>query len=195
MIMEKSMSTVRGSPWDIPLPARGTRVLVTLLHEMRRADIEYGLASICGGGGLGIATILKRRPLKPFFHCPPVERLGFHTSSSFSTGGVDAHIELDAHALGAGPHNFPYDFNGLFISMEGNGHADGFTHGDCFVRLDKDPPGVDIRNKIDEAEVHGGIADLQQTPLTDMTSTFFGGCFYGFVYHVRFFFGLVVNLQ
>jgi len=34
---------------------------VTLLHEMKRGHIEYGLASICGGGGLGIAAVLKKR--------------------------------------------------------------------------------------------------------------------------------------
>jgi acetyl-CoA C-acetyltransferase len=44
-----------------PIACTGTRVLVTLLHEMKRNDIEYGLASICGGGGLGIAMVLKKR--------------------------------------------------------------------------------------------------------------------------------------
>ncbi len=45
-----------------PIACTGTRVLVTLLHEMKRSNIEYGLASICGGGGLGIAAILKKWP-------------------------------------------------------------------------------------------------------------------------------------
>jgi acetyl-CoA C-acetyltransferase len=44
-----------------PIACTGTRVLVTLLHEMKRGNIEYGLASICGGGGLGIAAVLKKR--------------------------------------------------------------------------------------------------------------------------------------
>ncbi|RTZ90662.1 MAG: acetyl-CoA C-acyltransferase [Deltaproteobacteria bacterium] len=43
-----------------PIACTGTRVLVTLLHEMRRRDVRYGLATICGGGGLGIAAILER---------------------------------------------------------------------------------------------------------------------------------------
>jgi len=43
-----------------PIACTGTRVLVTLLHEMKRGSIEYGLASICGGGGLGIAAVLKK---------------------------------------------------------------------------------------------------------------------------------------
>jgi len=44
-----------------PIACTGTRVLVTLLHEMKRGDVEYGLATICGGGGLGIASVLKKR--------------------------------------------------------------------------------------------------------------------------------------
>jgi acetyl-CoA C-acetyltransferase len=43
-----------------PIACTGTRVLVTLLHEMKRGNIEYGLASICGGGGLGIAAVFKK---------------------------------------------------------------------------------------------------------------------------------------
>jgi acetyl-CoA C-acetyltransferase len=33
---------------------------VTLLYEMRRRDAEYGLATLCIGGGQGIAMIIKR---------------------------------------------------------------------------------------------------------------------------------------
>ncbi|MDI7260295.1 MAG: acetyl-CoA C-acyltransferase [Thermodesulfobacteriota bacterium] len=44
-----------------PIACTGTRVLVTLLHEMRRRNSRYGLESICGGGGLGIAAIFERR--------------------------------------------------------------------------------------------------------------------------------------
>ena len=44
-----------------PIACTGTRVLVTLLHEMKRGDVEFGMATICGGGGLGIASILKKR--------------------------------------------------------------------------------------------------------------------------------------
>ncbi len=43
-----------------PIACTGTRVLVTLLHEMKRRGVSYGLESICGGGGLGIAAVLKR---------------------------------------------------------------------------------------------------------------------------------------
>lgn len=44
-----------------PIACTGTRVLVTLLHEMRRRKSRYGVESICGGGGLGIAAIFERR--------------------------------------------------------------------------------------------------------------------------------------
>jgi len=43
-----------------PIAATGTRVLVTLLHEMQRRDARYALESICGGGGLGIAAIFEK---------------------------------------------------------------------------------------------------------------------------------------
>jgi acetyl-CoA C-acetyltransferase len=43
-----------------PIACTGTRVLVTLLHEMKRRGARYGLESICGGGGLGIAAIFER---------------------------------------------------------------------------------------------------------------------------------------
>jgi acetyl-CoA C-acetyltransferase len=42
-----------------PIACTGTRVLVTLLHEMRRRNARYGLECICGGGGLGIAAVLE----------------------------------------------------------------------------------------------------------------------------------------
>ena len=43
-----------------PIAATGTRVLVTLLHEMKRRGVKFGLESICGGGGLGIAAVFER---------------------------------------------------------------------------------------------------------------------------------------
>ncbi len=44
-----------------PIACTGTRVLVTLLYEMRRRGTHYGLEAICGGGGLGIAAVLERK--------------------------------------------------------------------------------------------------------------------------------------
>jgi len=43
-----------------PIACTGTRVLVTLLHEMKRRQSRYGLECICGGGGLGIAAVFER---------------------------------------------------------------------------------------------------------------------------------------
>lgn len=43
-----------------PIGASGARILVTLIHEMRRRNSRYGLASLCIGGGQGIATIIER---------------------------------------------------------------------------------------------------------------------------------------
>ena len=44
-----------------PIAATGVRVLVTLVHEMRRRGVQYGLECICGGGGLGIAAVFERK--------------------------------------------------------------------------------------------------------------------------------------
>lgn len=43
-----------------PIAATGTMRLVTLLHEMKRRDVRYGLETICGGGGQGICAIFER---------------------------------------------------------------------------------------------------------------------------------------
>ncbi len=43
-----------------PIAATGVRVLVTLVHEMKRRGATYGLECICGGGGLGIAAVFER---------------------------------------------------------------------------------------------------------------------------------------
>lgn len=43
-----------------PVGASGARILVTLLHIMQRHDHKVGLASLCIGGGMGTAVILKR---------------------------------------------------------------------------------------------------------------------------------------
>ena len=43
-----------------PIGASGARILVTLLHEMRRRDAARGLATLCIGGGMGIAMCVER---------------------------------------------------------------------------------------------------------------------------------------
>ncbi|MFN9028842.1 MAG: acetyl-CoA C-acetyltransferase [Betaproteobacteria bacterium] len=43
-----------------PIGASGARILVTLLHEMQRRDSKRGLASLCIGGGMGVALAVER---------------------------------------------------------------------------------------------------------------------------------------
>ena len=43
-----------------PVGATGARVLVTLAYEMRRRNAKYGLATMCIGGGMGIAMVVER---------------------------------------------------------------------------------------------------------------------------------------
>ncbi|MFJ5790343.1 acetyl-CoA C-acetyltransferase [Lysinibacillus sp. NPDC093197] len=43
-----------------PIGASGARILVTLLHEMEKRDAKTGLATLCIGGGQGVATVVQR---------------------------------------------------------------------------------------------------------------------------------------
>ena len=43
-----------------PIGASGCRIVVTLLHEMKRRSSKKGLATLCIGGGMGIAMCLER---------------------------------------------------------------------------------------------------------------------------------------
>jgi acetyl-CoA C-acetyltransferase len=43
-----------------PIGASGARILVTLLHEMQKRDAKRGLASLCIGGGMGVALAVER---------------------------------------------------------------------------------------------------------------------------------------
>ena len=43
-----------------PVGASGARVLVTLLHEMQKRDVKRGLATLCIGGGMGVAMCIER---------------------------------------------------------------------------------------------------------------------------------------
>ena len=43
-----------------PIGASGTRILVTLIHEMIKQDVKKGLATLCIGGGMGIAMCVER---------------------------------------------------------------------------------------------------------------------------------------
>lgn len=59
---DKSRVNVNGGAISLghPIGASGARILVTLLYEMKRRNCKLGLATLCIGGGLGIATIIER---------------------------------------------------------------------------------------------------------------------------------------
>ena len=44
-----------------PIGCTGARIIVTLIHAMRRQDYQFGLATLCIGGGQGMATIIERK--------------------------------------------------------------------------------------------------------------------------------------
>ena len=44
-----------------PIGASGTRIIVTLIHEMSKISAKKGLATLCIGGGMGIAMCIERK--------------------------------------------------------------------------------------------------------------------------------------
>ena len=42
-----------------PIGSSGSRIIVTLVHEMRRRGLKYGLATLCVAGGMGMATVIE----------------------------------------------------------------------------------------------------------------------------------------
>jgi acetyl-CoA C-acetyltransferase len=43
-----------------PVGATGARIMATLLHEMERRDVQFGLETMCIGGGQGMAAVIER---------------------------------------------------------------------------------------------------------------------------------------
>ena len=43
-----------------PLGSTGTKLMTTLLHEMERREVRYGLQTMCEGGGVANVTIIER---------------------------------------------------------------------------------------------------------------------------------------
>jgi len=62
MAFDLDRVNVRGGSISLghPIGATGTRIVVTLLHEMRRRNESLGLATLCVSGGLGMALLLER---------------------------------------------------------------------------------------------------------------------------------------
>src|SRR5687768_17798274 len=60
--LDRSRTNVNGGAIALghPLGATGTRLVLTVLHELQRRGKRYGLATACIGGGQGIAMIVER---------------------------------------------------------------------------------------------------------------------------------------
>ena len=60
--LDRSKGNVNGSGISLghPVGATGTRIVVTLVHEMIRRGVNIGIASLCAGGGMGYALLLRR---------------------------------------------------------------------------------------------------------------------------------------
>lgn len=58
---DRAIVNVNGSGIALghPVGCTGARIVVTLLHEMQRRDVKYGLATLCVGGGQGMAVIVE----------------------------------------------------------------------------------------------------------------------------------------
>jgi len=60
--LNRDITNVNGSGIALghPVGCTGTRIVITLLNEMKRRNLKYGLATLCVGGGMGMATIWSR---------------------------------------------------------------------------------------------------------------------------------------
>ena len=61
-IRDRDKVNVNGGAISIghPVGASGARIIVTLVHEMEKRNSKYGLATLCIGGGMGVATIWEK---------------------------------------------------------------------------------------------------------------------------------------
>jgi acetyl-CoA C-acetyltransferase len=59
--LPRTITNVNGSGISLghPVGSTGCRIVVTLLHEMKRRGSRYGLATLCVGGGMGMAMIVE----------------------------------------------------------------------------------------------------------------------------------------
>lgn len=62
--LDRSITNVHGSGISLghPVGATGTRLITTLLYELRRIGGRYGLVTICAGGGMGVALVIDAKP-------------------------------------------------------------------------------------------------------------------------------------
>jgi acetyl-CoA C-acetyltransferase len=59
--LDRSITNVNGSGISLghPVGATGSRIVITLIYEMKKRKNKYGLATLCAGGGMGTAVILE----------------------------------------------------------------------------------------------------------------------------------------
>jgi acetyl-CoA C-acetyltransferase len=62
--LNRAITNINGSGISLghPVGCTGTRIITTLLYEMKRQKLKYGLATLCAGGGMGTAIIVERDP-------------------------------------------------------------------------------------------------------------------------------------
>jgi acetyl-CoA C-acetyltransferase len=60
--LNREITNVNGSGISLghPVGATGCRILVSLIYEMQKRNLKYGLATLCGGGGVSMAMIIER---------------------------------------------------------------------------------------------------------------------------------------
>lgn len=60
--LNREITNVNGSGISLghPVGCTGTRIITTLLYEMKRRDVKTGLATLCAGGGMGTSVIIQR---------------------------------------------------------------------------------------------------------------------------------------
>jgi len=58
--LDRSKTNVNGSGIGLghPVGCTGLRIVISLVYEMARRDVELGLATLCVGGGMGLTTIV-----------------------------------------------------------------------------------------------------------------------------------------
>jgi acetyl-CoA C-acetyltransferase len=61
LCIDRNILNVNGGGISLghPVGATGTRIIITLLFEMRRRGVRYGVASLCAGGGMGTAVVIE----------------------------------------------------------------------------------------------------------------------------------------
>jgi len=59
-VLEKTNVNGGGIALGHPVGVSGNRIIVSLVHEMKKRNVMYGLASLCIGGGMGTAIIVKQ---------------------------------------------------------------------------------------------------------------------------------------